>query len=61
MTTIAVISDDGRTVSQHFGRARYYVVLTVENGQGSMHKACFRLATLVWQIAFDTRALSPRR
>ena len=30
---IAVISDDGLTVSQHFGRAEMYVVLTVEDGQ----------------------------
>lgn len=30
---IAVISDDGRTVSAHFGRARFYVVLSTENGQ----------------------------
>jgi predicted Fe-Mo cluster-binding NifX family protein len=30
---IAVISDDGTTISQHFGRAEMYVVLTVENGQ----------------------------
>lgn len=30
---IAVISDDGVTVSQHFGRAEMYVVLTVEDGQ----------------------------
>jgi len=29
---IAVVSDDGQTISQHFGRARGYVVLTVENG-----------------------------
>lgn len=27
---IAVISDDGASISQHFGRAPYYVVLTVE-------------------------------
>jgi len=27
---IAVVTDDGATVSQHFGRARYYAVLTVE-------------------------------
>jgi predicted Fe-Mo cluster-binding NifX family protein len=27
---IAVLTDDGTTVSQHFGRARCYVVLTVE-------------------------------
>lgn len=30
---IAVISDDERTISQHFGRAPYYVVVTIENGQ----------------------------
>jgi predicted Fe-Mo cluster-binding NifX family protein len=30
---IAVITDDGQTISQHFGRARYYLVATVENGQ----------------------------
>ena len=30
---IACITDDGRTISQHFGRAPYYAVLTVENGQ----------------------------
>jgi predicted Fe-Mo cluster-binding NifX family protein len=30
---IAIISDDGVTVSQHFGRAEMYVVLTIEDGQ----------------------------
>lgn len=30
---IAVISDDGTTISQHFGRAPYYVVVTVEGGK----------------------------
>ena len=30
---IAVITDDGKTISQHFGRAPYYLVLTVEGGQ----------------------------
>jgi predicted Fe-Mo cluster-binding NifX family protein len=30
---IAAITDDGKTISQHFGRAPYYVVVTVENGQ----------------------------
>ena len=29
---IAVISDNGTTVSQHFGRAPYYVVVTAEDG-----------------------------
>jgi predicted Fe-Mo cluster-binding NifX family protein len=30
---IAAITDDGTAISQHFGRAPYYAVLTVENGQ----------------------------
>jgi predicted Fe-Mo cluster-binding NifX family protein len=30
---IAAITDDGRTISQHFGRAQYYLVATIENGQ----------------------------
>jgi len=30
---IAAVSDDGITISQHFGRAPIYVVLTVEDGQ----------------------------
>ena len=30
---IAVISDDEVNISQHFGRAPFYVVLTVEEGK----------------------------
>ena len=30
---IAAISEDGTTISQHFGRALLYVVLTVEDGR----------------------------
>lgn len=30
---VAVITDDGQTISQHFGRAPYYAVFTVEEGQ----------------------------
>ena len=30
---IAVITDDEKTISQHFGRAPYYLVATIENGQ----------------------------
>ncbi len=30
---VAVITDDGKTISQHFGRAPYYLVLTIEEGQ----------------------------
>ncbi len=29
---IAVITDNGQTISQHFGRAAYYLVFTVEDG-----------------------------
>ena len=28
---VAFVTDDGTTISQHFGRARYYEVLTVAN------------------------------
>jgi predicted Fe-Mo cluster-binding NifX family protein len=30
---IAAITDDGKTISQHFGRAALYLVATVEEGQ----------------------------
>ncbi|MFN2304475.1 MAG: NifB/NifX family molybdenum-iron cluster-binding protein [Anaerolineales bacterium] len=30
---IAVITDDGKTISRHFGRAPYYLVLEIKNGE----------------------------
>lgn len=30
---IAFITDDGRTISLHFGRAAHYLVVKVENGE----------------------------
>jgi predicted Fe-Mo cluster-binding NifX family protein len=30
---IAAITDNGKTISLHFGQAQYYLVATVENGQ----------------------------
>jgi predicted Fe-Mo cluster-binding NifX family protein len=30
---IAAITDDGKTISQHFGRAQFYLVATIEYGQ----------------------------
>lgn len=30
---IAFITDDGKTICQHFGRAAYYLVLDVNNGE----------------------------
>jgi predicted Fe-Mo cluster-binding NifX family protein len=35
---IAAITDDGKTVSQHFGRARYFFVVTVEDGKITGHE-----------------------
>ncbi len=29
---VAAITDDGKTISQHFGRAPYYMVITFEEG-----------------------------
>jgi predicted Fe-Mo cluster-binding NifX family protein len=33
MMKIAAVSEDGVTISQHFGRAPFYVVVTVEDGK----------------------------
>lgn len=30
---IAAITDDGKTISQHFGRASHYLICSVENGE----------------------------
>jgi predicted Fe-Mo cluster-binding NifX family protein len=30
---VAAITDDGETISEHFGRAQYYLIATVEKGQ----------------------------
>ncbi len=30
---IALITEDGKTISQHFGRAPFYLVLTIEEGK----------------------------
>lgn len=30
---LAIATEDGKTVSQHFGRAPYYAVLTIEDGK----------------------------
>jgi predicted Fe-Mo cluster-binding NifX family protein len=30
---LAFVTDDERTISQHFGRAPYYLVVTIEEGQ----------------------------
>ncbi|MCL5994552.1 MAG: hypothetical protein M1546_00665 [Chloroflexi bacterium] len=35
---IAFITADGKTVSKHFGRAPYYLVITVEDGRVVSHE-----------------------
>ena len=35
---IAVVTDDGKTISAHFGRAPYYRVVTIEDGQVVGHE-----------------------
>jgi len=30
---IAVVTDDGKTISRHFGRAQYYQVVEIKNGE----------------------------
>lgn len=35
---IAVISEDGVTISQHFGRAPYYIVFNIEGGKIIAHE-----------------------
>ena len=30
---LAIVTTDGQTISQHFGRSPYYKILTIENGQ----------------------------
>ena len=35
---IAAITEDGQTISQHFGRAPYYLVATIEEGKVVRHE-----------------------
>lgn len=34
---------------------------TGDSMQGPFHKDCFNTAMLIWEVAFETRAVSPRR
>jgi predicted Fe-Mo cluster-binding NifX family protein len=36
--TIAFVTDDGTTISSHFGRALYYEIITLQNGKVSDRK-----------------------
>ena len=35
---LAIVTDDGRTVSQHFGRAAYYLVIEIADGEIKGHE-----------------------
>jgi len=35
---IAVVTDDGKTISSHFGRATHYMVITIDGGQLINHE-----------------------
>ena len=35
---VAVASDDGKTISAHFGRTRGFVIYDVDNGEVKMHE-----------------------
>jgi predicted Fe-Mo cluster-binding NifX family protein len=35
---IAIVTDDGKTISAHFGRARHYLVATIEAGEISVRE-----------------------
>ena len=35
---IAFATDDGKTISSHFGQASHYMVVTVENGKTTKHE-----------------------
>ncbi len=37
-STIAFVTDDGSTISSHFGRALYYELITVQNGKVTERK-----------------------
>ena len=54
---VAIVTDDGTTVSQHFGMARYYAVLTVK-GQQVVGREVLCEATQ-HPIQIDRRAIEP--
>jgi predicted Fe-Mo cluster-binding NifX family protein len=40
---IAAVSEDGVTIRQHFGRAPFYVVVTIEGGKDVAHEKRYKL------------------
>lgn len=52
---IAVLTDDGTTVSQRFGRARDHAVVTVEEGRESGRELLERTDTMLPVAEYDAR------
>ena len=46
---IAAITDDGKTISQHFGRASHYMVITLEEGKIIEHELREKLSHAQFQ------------
>jgi len=59
---IAVVTEDGVTISQHFGRAPYYAVLTVEDGRivGREMREKWGHAQVMGQQGDEAHAADPR-
>jgi predicted Fe-Mo cluster-binding NifX family protein len=53
---IAAVSEDGVTISQHFGRAPFYVIVTVEGGKIVSHERRDKMGHA--QFAGETHAES---
>ena len=50
---IAAVTDDGQTISQHFGRACHYLVITVEDGQVTAHEMREKTGHHQFQLEHD--------
>jgi predicted Fe-Mo cluster-binding NifX family protein len=59
---IAAVSEDGATISQHFGRAPFYVVVTVEDGKIVSHETRDKMghAQFAGESHEETRWADPR-
>jgi len=50
---IAAITDDGKTISEHFGRAPHYIVVTVEEGKIINREMREKLGHAQFQLEID--------
>jgi len=51
---IAVITDDGKSISQHFGRAPYFAVVTIEDGKIVNHEMRNKMGHSHFQVQSHT-------